>query len=710
MKMNTLDSPASSRRVEPARRKGRTGILPAVEGFLGRVFVGLVLLAAGSQAPASEGPVAWWKFDDKSALDSARGVTDAIVGNYRFMPDGVRGNCLRFDGFTTLVRREAAKVPDLGKGFTLQGWLALAAYPWNWTPLITQQDGETRGFSFGIDSTGHFGLQLATDFRWTSCVGPNVLSLKTWYHLAVTYDPSYGARLYLDGQAAGAFPLEKRLSLAKDVDLHIGRNHEKMVPAHLVRDWARFPSWWSLDGLLDEVTIHDRPLTPEQVRDSWKEAKPPGPPNIPPRRFPDVTKGTQRFGAYPARLQYYEQWDALWQNADEPDLVVKFDELPVQMVFWRGTRYSPCWVSENGKWMADQSLEGGVWPDELRRRGGLGAVGCCEHMSDSQCRFSHVRIVENTDARVVIHWRYAMVDAALRFAEYDEVAGRGQYGVEFYYVYPDGVTTRDVTGWWPEPVHRIDQETIFLSEPGTRPEDNCELAAISLANLKGESKTYSWESGYPNLDLEAPVIQMVNLKSRFKPLIIVKPGSKIATFNCEVRREFSHFPWWNHWPVARVASDGRYAMAPDQAAHSSLSWVTQPAGAFLYGMTEKSPLELLPAAKAWIHPPTAKIAGEAFAGGGYDQDQRAYLLQRVQAAGNLEVELAGSADSPVVNPALVIRGWGEEDAALKVDGGAVPRGPNYRYGHRRTLDGTDLIVWIKTVSEKPVKLSLSAVK
>jgi len=286
------------------------------------------------------------------------------------------------------------------------------------------------------------------------------------------------------------------------------------------------------------------------------------------------------------------------------------------MVFWRGTRYSPCWVTENGKWMAVQSLETGVWPEELRRREGQGAVGCCEHMSDSQCRFSHVRIVENTDARVVAHSRYAMVDAAFWFAEYDEVAGQGQYGDEFYYVYPDGVASRDVTGWWPEPVHRIDQETIFLSEPGTRPEDNCELAALTLANLKGESKTCSWENGYPGLDLAALVIQMVNLKSRFRPLIIVKPGSRIGTFNCEVRREFSHFPWWNHWPVARVGSDGRYAMAPDQAAHSSLSRVTQPADAFLYGMTDKPPAEMLPLAKAWIHPPALQATGTAFASDG----------------------------------------------------------------------------------------------
>lgn len=653
------------------------------------------------------GPIAWWRFDDQTAVDSAAGVTNAIEGNSRFMPGGVRGGCLRFDGFTTLVRSEAAKVPDLSKGFTFQAWAALATYSWNWTPIIAQRDGDSRGYSFGFDSTGHFGMQLAADFRWTNCIATNVLALKTWYHLAATYDPAFGVRLYLDGRPAGTFPLEKRMTPAKELDLHIGRNHEKMVPAHLVRDWAKFPSWWSLDGLLDEIKIHDRALTAAEIQASWASDKPSGAPNIPPRRFPDVARGAKRFGAYPARLEYYEQWDALWQMAGDPDIVVKFDELPVQLVFWRGTRFSPCWVSENGKWMADQSLETGVWPEELRRRGGSGAVGCCEHMSDAQCRFSQVRMVENTDARVVIHWRYAMVDAAYRFAEYDEVAGQGQFGDEFYYIYPDGVATRDVTGWWPEPVHRVDQETIFLNEPGTRPEDNCELAALSLANLNGESKTYSWEMGYPKLDLPAPVIQMVHLRSQFKPLIIVKPGSTIATFNCEVRKEFSHFPWWNHWPVARISSDGRYAMAPDQAAHSSLSWVTQPAGAFLYGMTDKSPVELLPLAKAWIHPPLLKTSGNSFSSDGYSQDQRAYLLRRVQPDGDLEVELAGSADSPILNPAFIIQGWGENQAALKIDGAEVPRGRNFRYGHRRTLDGTDLVVWVKTASERPVRVALS---
>ena len=215
-----------------------------------RLLSCLLLLAAGTQAHAADGLVAWWRFDDQTAMDSAGGVADVIEGNHKFMPAGVRGDSLRFDGFTTLVRRNAAKVPDLSKGFTLQGWIALAAYSWNWTPILAQRDGETRGYSFGIDSTGHFGLQLAADFRRTDCIATNVLKLKTWYYPGVTYDPSFGVRLFLNGQPAGSFPVENRLSFAREIDLHIGRNHEKMVPAQLVRDWAKVPSWWSLTACL----------------------------------------------------------------------------------------------------------------------------------------------------------------------------------------------------------------------------------------------------------------------------------------------------------------------------------------------------------------------------------------------------------------------------------------------------------------------------
>jgi hypothetical protein len=331
-------------------------------------------------------------------------------------------------------------------------------------------------------------------------------------------------------------------------------------------------------------------------------------------------------------------------------------------------------------------------------------------MSDTECRFAHVRILENTDARVVVLWRYAIVDCNLRFAKYDEVAGRGQWGDEFYYIYPDAVTTRHVVGWWPDRHDHAHQETIFLSEPGTRPEDNCNLSAITLVGLGGESATYSWAEGFPKFEVPEPVIQMVNLKAKHRPFMILGPGSRVFVFGGEVRKEYSRFPWWNHWPVARIHSDGRYAEAPDRAAHSSLTQTSSSFGTYLYGMTDRPAAELLPLAKSWISPPRMEVSSSGFESQGYDRNQRAYVLRCTQPGGDLELTLAGSVESPVVNPAFVIEGWGDMDAAVSLEGETVPLGKVARVGHRYHMDGCDLIVWLECQATKPTLFSITPVK
>ncbi|MHC4708045.1 MAG: hypothetical protein ACYS8I_13285, partial [Planctomycetota bacterium] len=361
----------------------------------------------------------------------------------------------------------------------------------------------------------------------------------------------------------------------------------------------------------------------------------------------------------------------------------------------------PCWVTENGKWMADQSREEGG--------GGLeGAQGCCEHMSDAQCRHSHVRLIENNDARVVINWRYALIDTLYRQAGVDEVTGWGLWGDEIYTIYPDGVGVRHVLpgqGGW--------QETIFFSEPGTRPEDNCELEAITLVNLKGESRSYSWEKGYPKFDLAQPMIQMTNLKSKYRPFLVFRPESRMSVFNVEVRPEYSHFPWWNHWPVAQVASDGRHAQAADRAAHSSLVWGRPRGGAALYGLTNKPAVSLLPLAKSWNNPPqltplvdTSLSSEQGPTSAKYDYKQRAYVIEAAPPGKALIFLPEASEDSPLVNPAFIVKNWGEKKARLQIDGKTVERGKSFRYGHRHTLEGTDLIVWIKLESTQQVEISI----
>jgi hypothetical protein len=319
-------------------------------------------------------------------------------------------------------------------------------------------------------------------------------------------------------------------------------------------------------------------------------------------------------------------------------------------------------------------------------------------MSDVQCRSSRVAIIENNDARVVVNWRYLQMDVKYRQKDLPNNTGFGEWGNEIYYIYPDGVAVRKLLpgeGGW--------QETIFLSEPGTRPEDNVELAAATLLNMKGESKTYSWGKGYPVYDLPDANIQVVNLKSKFKPFLIFRTGGGWSVFNLEVRPEYSHFPWWNHWPVAQTVSDGRSANAPDQASSSSLSWGSPKGDMALYGMTDKDPRTMVSLARSWNYPAEIELSGAGFESEGYDYSQRAYILNAKNSSENLKFTLGGSEASPVVNPAFVIKNWKKPNVKLSIDGKNINLGRDFRYALEYDVEGTPrLIVWIKYQSEKIV--------
>ncbi len=74
---------------------------------------------------------------------------------------------------------------------------------------------------------------------------------------------------------------------------------------------------------------------------------------------------------------------------------------------------------------------------------------------------------------------------------------------------------------------------------------------------------------------------------------------------------------------------------------------------------------------------------------------------------NVEFIIAASKESPVVNPAFVIQDWGNKDLSLKINGREISRGKDFRYGCVEKLESSDLVVWIRYESMKPVEITLS---
>jgi hypothetical protein len=656
------------------------------------------------------------------AIDAAQFDQYQVGGLTKYVP-GVKGTAIKFDGFSSYIDIIPAKQAEknnqtdkkfrLPKNISIEAWISLGAYPWNWAPVLTMGKYKISGFYMGIDSRGRVGIHVSDGTStWHECnskLNPDSklgLGLRKWYHIVGTYNQTDGLAIYVNGQLENTCNnfIDQRGIVYSDLDkgFRMGMNREMLAPTDAIRDWATFPSRYSMDGILDEVKIYGKCLNANEIKEIYASVKPENEPQFAPRKFPAI-KSSGRFAANYTTLNYYPEWDAIWPVGPFNDVVVQFDELPTKVMFWRGTRYSPCLVSENGKWMADQSREtGNNW---FLAKGSSDDIptGCMEHMSDTQCRSSRVAIIESNDARVVVNWRYLQMDVKLRQNDLSNNTGFGEWGNELYYIYPDGVTVRKVlpgTGGW--------QETIFLSEPGTRPEDNVELAAATLMNMKGESKTYSWEDGYPKYDLPDANIQVVNFKSKFKPFLIFRPGGSFKVFNVEVRPEYSHFPWWNHWPVTQTVSDGRSANAPDQASHSSLSWGYPKADAALYGMTDKDPGTLVALARSWNYPAELKISGAGFENNGYDYSQRAYVLSANNNSANLKFVIDASEGSPLVNPAFVIKNWKTQQVKLTIKGKNITRGKDFRYAVEYDVEGIpQLIVWIKYQSEKKTEFELT---
>jgi hypothetical protein len=576
------------------------------------------------------------------------------------------------------------------------------------------QEFEQRVF-LGIDAHGRVGFKVRVDGRLSECVSNRALPLLRWSLVTATFDEQNGLSIFIDGQPAGSLSARGKITPPNGTDILIGKSRRRSGPDGAERkasaDW---PSDMVLEGLLDEVKIYSRALTAGQIGDAYKAQRPAV---AQPLQWSPLPSGPvrlpRRFDAVYTRLRYTDEWEEPWRVGCDPDILLHFDELPVRFLFWRGTGYGGVWVTENGLWMADQSLE--------RAGPGKSPWGCAEHMSDKQTRYSSVRIIEKSDARIVLQWRYAVADITYTIFGSDAGGRPGEWADEYYFIYPDGVSTRHQNLWTGHLSHEW-QETIVLNQPGTRPEDNIELAAMTLANLKGEHETYSWEKGPPAAFSrpENPNIQITNLKSRFRPFIIFEPGPAIRPFRSAIRPEMSHFPWWNHWPVAQLPNDGRRAMGPDRPSHSSLSQSIEESGVIhrapdgtysavtLIGMTDRPIADLVPLARSWNNPPELTVSNPGFVNRGYEKRQRAYLLERNGSApaAELSFALAADQDSPLVNPAFVVSGWGSAGALLKVNGISVARGKDFRLGHRKSLEGVDLVVWIVMSASKPVNLEI----
>lgn len=686
------------------------------------------------RTPPARKPAVGFRFDDGlvanrgDAREMVHGTPCPVVGNKVLWKTGVSGTALAFDGYFSKVELPKAKAPALTDQLTVEAWVALGAYPWNDAGIVHCSAGEPispedykhgyrdpytyrpwkmEGFMLGVDPYGRpifklNGRQVGGGVVEPDDTVPPQAAVPTyrWTHLAGTYGNGRMC-LYVDGKLV-AFEAASGPITLPDRNVLIGLNGDAERVSDPVSHSKRaannnLPLVYGIEGLIDEVRIHAESLSADDIRTSFEAYCPPPAamtaPDLERRVLPGTVTGqpAAKFGASCETLKFHELWDNLWRTDPYRDIVVRFDTVPGRVVFWQGINSGSGWVTENNKWMADQSWEIG------------GPHGCAEHMADKRGRFNHVRLIENTDARVVVHWRYASIDVGYVFSR------TGVWADEYYTIYPDGVGVR-----WVEGINSGWHDTQFLSEPGTTCLDNIELTALTVADTTGRSADLTWQmpNRVPKNPLESACIKRINFKSTWKVFAIYQEGVRISQWGESEQSKHTPDPFagpWNHWPVGLNPSDGRYAVSNDRVTHAALGAPDPTGCAIMHGFTDQPAASLAALAKSWNHPPAVEQVRNAESKG-YNRNQRAYVLSAT--ARPVSLTLSGSKDTPIHNPCLVIADWDSAAAAqVTIDGKEVPPGKSCRQGTVRTPSGgTTMILFFDLQSESPARFEVREAK
>jgi len=622
-------------------------------------------------------------------VDEISGEEARVPGLMTLFKKGVSGTALAFDGYYTGLRFPEDLL-ELDKTMSIEAWIALDAYPYNNAPIVHQSNnfGE-KGFYFGVDPYGHLIFTL----NGKTIKSEEKLPLWKWASVVATVGDREMS-IYIDNEKVASNSYDGKIN-APETDLIIGYNNEKERCTDAVRGpMQNLKYYFGIQGLLEEVKIYDTKLSQKELTKSYVTLEPKD-------RNSSLAKGvlpghngqSDKFGAFYKTTEFSEIWDRMFRLDDYADVIVKFDKNPGSVVYWHGTNYAANWVSDNNRWMSDQSSEIGT------------KHGCSEHMSDKQVRHCRVRIIENTPARVVVHWRYPCVDVAY-FCD-----NKRLWTDEYHTIYPDGYGVRKV--YWNGGEDGPGFEDVqFLTNPGETALDVVNINANMVANLKGDVEELVWKKPKwnPDITIEDASIRLMNSKSKYKSYVIYN-GSEVTTWGRFENSKYTDDPFagpWNHWPVNLVPSDGRFINAPDRVSHFALG-ASDEAYAYgsmvIYGLTDKSIKTLIPLAKSWRYAPEVQnTKGAKYLG--YDQSQKAYIFRIT--GSNISFNVDGSEDSPVYNPCFVVKNWKSDvKAGLKIGGNEIQSGPNFRQGVIRDIDGSrTLIVWVEKQATSSVKFEV----
>nr|WP_299382901.1 LamG-like jellyroll fold domain-containing protein [Allomuricauda sp.] len=675
----------------------------------------------GSPGPVAGNPVigtnvitpsAWWNFDEAQnniITETASGYNHTLEGNKMNWKKGISGTAFALDGYNNYITLPNANAPSISDAITIEGWIALGALPWIDQAIVHKGNAvindEVADDSYGlyVDEFGDIFGRIVQGSTVTYIFGGPTLPLQKWVHVAMVINTSAGtAKTYINGAVVGNETIANTPLATSTSDVSIGSG---------IAD----AGWhFTLDALMDEFKIYNSALTDAQILQTYNNFNPGSTiidnVDMETRVVPEGTSSGS-FGARYENLKFYDTWDQLFRNGPYSDIVVEYDNSPVKTVFWKGASYSP--YHSNGAKTRFNS--------EFNENFGANDECCYEPMSDKQHMYSHARIIENTPARVVVHWRYPQIFPDKSINHFNAASGWGDWSDWYMYCYPDGINAYEMIWWATDNTQRVEwAEPMLLLGPGEMPLDilPSDLKKV-VTNYNQSSKiNWDWSFDWNTLDLlhnsgPKPEIQTINITgSDYKPTMVYD------TPNLEFFGPYNDFNRYNHWPVGQKPTAGSddYSAGGSRTGHTAMLKPIPDEDGYqmgsiagggwkknirLEGMSNRDDASLRRLYRSWQNAPTLSNTNNVT--GSYILEQRAYQLTASNSS--LSFTADASTERPLDNPCFVIKNWSSNDPVTIVANGTVLS--NLKQGTFTDTDGTTtLIIYLNMVATSSTNFSI----
>jgi hypothetical protein len=186
-------------------------LLQPVSGW---VLILLVIASSSLAQPGSAGKtkntsgnlISRWSFDaqsGRSVYDEIQQKRDSVYGSFEYVP-GISGDAIKLDGFRTYIRRDRHNSRNLEGAFTVEGWIALASYPWSWSPILDCSYERLKGFFFGVGPQGQAGFKSGVGNSWQEAVTDIKIPLREWAHVVAVFDPGRKISVFINGEEAAS--------------------------------------------------------------------------------------------------------------------------------------------------------------------------------------------------------------------------------------------------------------------------------------------------------------------------------------------------------------------------------------------------------------------------------------------------------------------------------------------------------------------------